>query len=511
MTNNRNQLRLNLKPQDYRRKELFIAFTLIAIGIIFALVGISGNSTKFTPHVYGLRFEWVAAGLGLWLIVLGYGWYRYTGRFDPFEPPSWISLNVYIQVVLNIWLLQRNELTGIPWVDANREVIMPLTVFLFVVGLTVLWISYEFFYRRMYPARNKLQLKSGNFNLTITSIIWLIGFLFSIYAAVKGIGSYLGISTVAGFSWENYFYFVSLLENAALAGLIIHLVRNQSLSGWLWFGFVVFSELALSLINGSKGFALSLLWIAIYIYYAQQKLPKRWLLAGAVAVIILVPVVNDFRDILRYINLGSGVGISQRIDALGTAITSVNDQSIGGLFTSTTDTFKSRQGSIMDISASVLVLHPNQIPYLGGQMAAWFFPQMIPRLFWPNKPTDRPAILYITSTYTGAPSEYTLSDIGLFADAYRAGGWIIVMICFFVLAFLLAWLYLQGPGNKNIAGTVFYVIMITQIIRYEGDITTTAIRVIQFAPLLWFAIFKIMFNKKTTTPLKTTTSLNERP
>lgn len=485
----------NKKGQNFTRKDLNLAMIFFAISGLILIYGISGSVPKLTPHIFGEKFEWASAILGIWIALVIFLWSRYTQKFDPFEPPTWISINVYLQVILNVWLLQRDRIPGIPWLNSQLATIMPYTVLLFSIGLTVLWVGYVLFFRKLYPIRKRLQKKSGNINIVAAFLIWLFGFLFSVYASVTGIGTFLGVYTVSGFAWENYFFFINILENTALAALVIYIIRNQSLFGWFWFTFVILSELIISLINGSKGFALSMLWIVIYIYYARQKLSRRWVLIGALVIVLLVPVVNDFRVVLRSINLGSGVGITQRFDALITAISSVTDQPINNLITSTTDTFKNRQGSIMDVTASVLSLHPEYIPYSGREMLQWFFPQLIPRLFWPTKPTERPSILNITTTYYGTQQEYSFSEIGLFADSYRAGGWIIVVVWFLISSVFLAWLYLQGPGSENLAGIVFYIVMITQIFRYDGDITTTVLRLLQFGPLLWLVIFKVIYSK----------------
>jgi hypothetical protein len=148
---------------------------------------------------------------------------------------------------------------------------------------------------------------------------------------------------------------------------------------------------------------------------------------------------------------------------------------------------------MLNIAASAMFLHPNLQPFVGLEMVEYFFPQLIPRVLFPFKSTERPSLYMITTTYGGAPSEYSFTAIGQFADSYRAGGWATVIIWFGVLGIFTAWLYLEGPGSGNLAGTVFYITVLTLILRYDFDTATILIQLIQFGILLWLIVMRGMF------------------
>jgi hypothetical protein len=337
--------------------------------------------------------------------------------------------------------------------------------------------------------------RSRSISLVNTFLIWLLGTFAALYASLAGVGSYLGTATVGGFAWENYFMFISVVTKAAELALIIHIFRKPSLPGWIWFIFVVSLNLVIPLINGSKSFALNFLWILIAIYYARKKFPIQWALIGVAAVVLFVPVVNNYRYFLIAINTGRGVSAPNRAQALISTLGELPTISFNDLIESTSTTFERRQGSLLDITASVLVLHPRQLSFVGGQMFQEFITQLIPRLIWPDKPAERSSLAYITSTYTEARSEYVFSEIGLVADSYRAGGLLTVVFFFIFLSSLLAYLYVQGPFRNNTPGIVLFIVIITQIIRYEGEISTTLLRLIQFVPLLWIIIFRVIYTK----------------
>jgi len=420
------------------------------------------------------------------MLMLWWSWRR--GKFDLFEPPVWISLNLYLQVVLNVWLLQRDRTPAIPWVRSNYATVIPLAVMLFGVALTIFWGAYAWAYSRL--SNRPVKPVSSRMRLQAVILIWVLGWIVGVISAVVGTSSYLGAS---GSVWQNYIAFVEIITDAATAALVIYHFRRPSVIGWVWLGFVIVSDIAASLIVGSKLFALSLLWLIVYIYYATNRLPKRWLAAGFVVVVLFVPVVNQFRNILWKVGESQAVSFSGRLVSLADAMSTTLSQPLSSAFENTTQTFEQRQGSMVDLTASVLYLTPSQLPYVGREMAQYFFQQIIPRVIWPDKPADRPSILYITSTYGGASSEYAFTEIGLVADSYRAGGLPTVVIWFVLTGLFCAWLYDYGIVRGSTAGIVFYVTVLVHLIRYEADITTTSLYLIEFVPLIWLIVTRIMF------------------
>jgi len=486
-----------------RRVMLGAALFFLTAPILILMMQIPGiaDVLSIQPHVYGLIFELTAAGLGVWLVILMLWWSRRWGKFDLFEPPVWISLNLYLQVVLNVWLLQRDRIPTIPWVRENYATAMPAAVVLFGIALTILWGAYAWAYNRL--SNRRVKLAASRMRLQAVMLIWVMGWLVGIMSVVAGTSSYLG---GGGSVWSNYLAFIEIITDAATAALVIYQFRRPSTIGWVWLGVVVLTDIGLPLVAGSKGFALSLLWLVIYIYYATNRLPKRWLAVGFVVVVLFVPVVNQFRNILWKVGESQAASFTGRLEALGDAMSTTLSQPVSSAVESTRQTFEQRQGNMLDLTASVLYLTPAQLPYAGPEMAQYFFQQIIPRVIWPDKPTDRPQIFYTTSTYGGAPSEYAFTEIGLAADSYRAGGLPTVAIWFVLMGLFCAWLYHYGIVRGGTAGIVFYVTVLLHIIRYEADITTRLLYLIEFVPLIWFIVMRIMFTPETTEQSKLASS-----
>ena len=91
---------------------------MITALFIVAIIGLP-TLLKVQPHVMGQDFEFSSALLGVWLTLVIIAWSSVTKRFDPFELPTWISINTYFQIVVNVWLLQRDFTPVAPWLQQN--------------------------------------------------------------------------------------------------------------------------------------------------------------------------------------------------------------------------------------------------------------------------------------------------------------------------------------------------------------------------------------------------------
>jgi len=483
-------------PERSKRRELLIAASFV-FAITLVLLIAATQAVKLPPHAYGVWFDAACAGLGLWLTILIVAWIKKTGRFDPFELPVWFSINIYVQVVMNIWLLQRDRVSAIPWLS-NDTSMMPLAVLLFGVALTALWVGYALMYRRLTSRpRVKKASTEREVNVVNTYLVWLVTWLVSLYVSFSGISSYLGSGIGSNLGWLNYYRFVEIVGSAAMALLAIRHFRKPTLFGWVWLAVIIGAQVAQSLIAGSKIFALFLIWLAMYYFYARRRFPKIWVLIAGMLVVLLVPVVNGYREELHILDHGQGVSLEDRVTALKNVFTGTVVQPVQTSFASTRATFQYRQGGMLDLTASALYLHPDHLYFVGPEMAEAFVPQLVPRVFWPGKPLTRSPLLLITTVYGGAISEHSFSTLGLVADSYRAGGWVATVIFFLILGAFMAWLYVQGPVRDSLMGIVFYTTLLSYIILYDRDFSTLLVNLIQFGPLIWILIRWVLFSSPT--------------
>jgi hypothetical protein len=473
-----------------RAMALFLSLTFFFLG--FFLIIFMAQQSSLRTHLYGISFELISFSLGLVLVIIIGAWVKLNQRFDPFEFPIWLSMNVYIQVIMNVWLLQRDRGSSIPWLINNPST-LTLAVVLFGVSLVMLWTGYILVYRWTDGSKQMPKTKREVVNISHTYLVWFVTWLIGIYVTLAGIGSYLGSGISSNLAWLNYYQFAAVIGSAATATLTILHFKKPSRASWMWSSVVLGSQIILSVIAGSKSFVLLLIWFVMYFYYARRSLPRFWVIVAGMLVILLVPVVNRYRVELHALDSGKGVSLAARVNALADSVAETTSQPLQSSFESTKNTFQVRQGSLLEITASVLALHPDRMPFVGTEMVNEFFPQLIPRVFWPEKPVSLSPLYKITTVYTGAATEYSFSSIGLSADAYRAGGWITVIIFFFLLGGLLAWLYRIGPQSGSLAGTVFYTTLLSNLILYDKDVFGLLVNLAQFGPIIWVTIRLVLF------------------
>lgn len=479
--------------ESAKRKLLWMSMAFLVLGEGLLLFLLSGARVTLSPHVLGVGFELAAAGLGVWLVLIVVWWVRRRGRLDLFELPVWISLNVYVQIILNTWFFRRDEVSRIPWVQTHHATVVPVAVLLFGVALTSLWVGYAWVAER--ARRKRMSSTSRSMNPSRVAVVWFATWIVANISVVLGTSTYLGKGI--GSRWANYLQFIEVIGAAATYALVIHHFRRPKPSGWIWLALVYGSGVVTSLVFGSKGFAYTFLWLAACIYYARQKIPTRWLLAGFVIIVVLVPVVNRFRSNLWSAGRGQGVAFSDRLPALKDALADSLAQPIESSLEETRDVFESRQGSMLDTTASVLYLHPSHMPFLGREMLDYFIDSLVPRIVWPDKPTGRASFYQIMQTYLGIEAQ-GFAAIGLVADSYRAGGWLFVAVWFLALGALGGWFYAQGPGSGSAAGTVLYIVLLANLFRYDGAIVTVLLDFFRVIPLIWLIVMRVLFSPLST-------------
>lgn len=473
-----------------KRSLLSLAAAFIVIALAIVIFGTNSFSKILGVHAFGSMFDIAAALLGLWLVILIWLWGRWRGKFDPFEPPIWFSINVYFQVVANVWLLQRDEPATIQWL-ANNSTAYATAVLLFGVGITALWLGYGLTFSALHTSERFQSAPQRMPRLAIASSAWIAGTAVTIVSTLLGTSTFLGQNVGAASS--NYLYFIDLATKTVATVLVINHFQRPTAAGRWWLIAVVMLSIGVGLFSGSKVFLMDILWLIMLVYYAKGKIPIRWPILLLVALIFLVPVVNTYRTLLLSINSGTGVGTVERVQALGEALWTSLTRPVGDAVDTSRETFESRQGNLLHITASAVYLHPQYVSYVGGHMVEFLIPQLVPRVFWPSKPAPPELLMRKTTLYFGAPFETSLATLGQVADSYRAAGWLGTAVWHSLLGIFAAWLYIQGPYRKSYPGTVFSIIVLSQILRYDKDMLLTIIQMLQFATVLWLIVNWVLF------------------
>jgi hypothetical protein len=253
-------------------------------------------------------------------------------------------------------------------------------------------------------------------------------------------------------------------------------------------------EIVTGVIGGSKTGLYGLFYIFVLVFYVYGKINWKWLLIGAIAVVFAVTGVATYRDYVRTYNVLYGESYTTRIGFLFNSLSEVVTSHPVGLINQTQDILEQRQSSIMEVTAAMMASHPEYYPFLGRELFSQILIQSIPRFLWPEKPSGRVDFYNIMSLYFDRP-DTSFASPGQAGDAYRTGGWGMVIIWHLLLGGLGAVLYFWGPQRKNISNTVFYIIAIFQFIPYDEAIFISIQRGLIFGSILLIILNYVMHKR----------------
>ena len=482
---------------DQRKARLlFISLTFFVFSLLI-LIGLFGK-IEFNP-ILNTRLEWGILILGVILSSVIVLWVRYVGKFDLFEFPIWISLNVYLQVLVSYWLFNTDPGKIYPSLRNDFNNWMFQALLLISASLLALWLGYIFYNRRMKDPIKKISGSARQFNLSRTIIVWFFLWLIITLAVPLNL---IGWGGTAIGVWGNYLEFINILYLAAFSALAIYHFRKPTTLGWIWLSLTVIISLINGVAIGTRATIFVLINLVILIYYATGRFKWQLLFAGGLIVLILVPAATHFRSIVPRF---SPVEPEKRFSTTFEAVAGTIDRPIGDLYEQVADLFGARQGSLFMVTASVIRNHPMILPFIMEPMVEQIAIGLIPRIIWPSKPVGNPELYYITITYSDRSSESSFTAIGLIADSYRIGGWFVSILFFIFLGIIMAWVYWRGPLNQNMVWIIFYISLLG-IITYDGNIYSLSTFVIQRSIILWGFINFILFSKKSDKQLITNTN-----
>jgi hypothetical protein len=455
-----------------------LCFSVSGLILIFWLGNIEINT------LLNSRVQWGILLMGIFLGALTILWARRRGKIDIFEFPTWTSLNLYVQAVLSVVFFYNRIEQIYPSLRNNYNYWLYQAILLLCIGLGSIWIGYSFVIYYLIKKNDKPKKITRTLNLRLAVIIWILLWLFMTYSTFA---NFLGWGGTAIGVWSNYLAFVQILYLAASAALLLHHFRNPTTLGWVWMTIALFFAVINGISIGTRAVVFYFIYIFILAYYATGKYKWRWLIIGAIAMVILVPSASLIRDqIPRF----RAVRSQERLNSTINSINEVIEEPIVQLITQVVELFSTRQGGLFLITASSMRIHSGGNSYVGSDMLDEFLIGLIPRVVWRSKPAGQLDLYRISTTYADAPSETSFSDIGLIADAFRAGGWFFVIFIFILLGGFMGWIYWKGPLLKNDEWIVFYFLLLT-IITYSRPILEIGLFLFQRAILL--GIFIIFF------------------
>ncbi len=432
---------------------------------------------RIIPHSFGIEFDLICIGITISIIAILIYYFLRKGKIDIFEFPIWFTLNIYIQVILNVWLVQRNIRFTSPWLQSNPDVNAIQTMMLLWVGMIFIWVAWLWPKRLTIPLLKIKNSDKSNPRIGVITAFWFFTWMINLYFIINGSQGYLGANS--SFIGGNYLLFISLINDLTTFILMIYIFTNPSKVGYLWMIFAISSRLLLSIFMGTKGGIFILLYLIMSYYYVHRKLKKTWVLLGIVAILITVPLVTTFRENLfkAGFDRNKGASYTARFPVLIDSFTSIFAGSISDIIYQTQDNLKERQGGIFEVTAAFMAVHPKYQPFVIHDFINSFTHLIIPRFIWPDKPTARPDLYNISTNYLGSKIELSFSESGQIADAYRVGGIIFLFIWLVFISRLILIMYKAGPEKSSMSGTSLYLLFITGFITYNLDLLSTILKV----------------------------------
>lgn len=478
------------------RSMLWVAaiFIFAALILVFFFLGIN-KVIHIEPHDLGIQFDLLCIFLTITIVIVLVLYYLQRKRFDFFEFPVWFTLNIYIQVIINVWLLQRDYQFSSPWITNSGEVAIR-TIILIWGSLAIIWTTYFLGIRHHKPNAPTKKINNSKPRLKLMVFVWFLTWSINFIYTINGSQGFL--SGQNNFTGGNYLYFVNLINYLVTFNLMINYFRSPTNWGRLWIIFVCTSTIFISLILGTKSGIFIFLYLAICYFYVHGRLPIKWLAIGVSVLLFVVPVVTTFRLNLygKGFSQSAGASFSERIPILQKTINDVLSNPSVDVIGQTKENFEARQSGIFQVTAGFLAVHPKYVPFVFVDYVELIATSTIPRFIWPDKPTTRPQLYNILTNYFGAKQETSFAAVGQIADAYRIGGPVFLFLWFIFITWFMLKLYIAGPGRKSVSGTGFYVLFLTQIITYDNSLNLIMIRLLQFGIILYFLNNYVFFNQK---------------
>ena len=292
---------------------------------------------------------------------------------------------------------------------------------------------------------------------------------------------------------DQWIGYVEDLRLLALALLVAHVVRKGS--GRAWLGVALSVELMLGL---SSGFFTPVIMpvvlcaVAATVFDRLRVRHVALVAAAALAVSTFVPVIAAIRE-----DRIGGVGtadLSGTDDALSTPVRYWLDGVSGGegLYAK----FFGRQIEVATATGLVVTLSPEVVPYEGFDRFLTLPSGLIPRVFWPDKPTLSRGV-WFSSVFRGLDQNTTsYSAMTIFTEGYLFYGWIGAVVAMLIAGAALAVL---RRGLDDPRFVLVYLALVPTILQIEPEFSSYLTVLVQRS-LVFVVVFLLLSHGRAMKP-----------
>jgi hypothetical protein len=263
---------------------------------------------------------------------------------------------------------------------------------------------------------------------------------------------------------SQFFMAVAQLGTFALAVLAIeHYFHPRDGRRRLIFWSVFLSECGWGVVSGMKSELLqNFVVVALVSSFARGRLQKTWILAPVLGFVLLYPIFNNYRKLLRHDRTEASSATSVIADARRSVSQSLESGSgLDGWFASSARLSLLRLNVLQDVG--LLLAVTSQGHSLESSARWWMIPfyPFIPRFVWPSKPVLDKGLQFSIRLGYGDQGSTAVSYPG---DLYVTCGWAGLLFGMFLMGVVAQWLtnFLRRSFGKR-SLSVYAVIFLTAV------------------------------------------------
>lgn len=460
--------------------------------IVFVTLGSAGCLAALAMHLF---FGKTPVGFFIFLLAyfsgLSYLYISISGKVQLvrlFDLPVFVTIRVLVGfgfAPLLTFLTSQN-----PDEDLSSGAVVRATALALVVaGMVAFWAGCLLVQRKPHHSQILLPQKNDQRRiLTIALLLYGLGFACKVYLLRAHMWSY---TTSFDLYWANLsdaqvFMFGSQFASVALLMLCIEKFSapGRRLVDWLFWA-MFFSECAWGFISGMKSVLLAnLISVALISTILRRKLAKTWVTAAVAGMIVLYPLFDSYRAVLRGESAVEVSSFETAARALNLAVADslrTTPSSSDWLQTGTDNSIA--RFDLLSSFVNVITLREGASE-IHGDERLWMIPfyPFIPRSVWPSKPILDDGARF--SEVLGFGRE-TSTAVTYPADCYIYAGIPGLLIGMFVLG-LLAQRFtnaVNGPTSKY--QVLKYSVLTLTCFTLETSVFSTWTSILKLLPALF--------------------------
>jgi hypothetical protein len=332
--------------------------------------------------------------------------------------------------------------------------------------------------------------------LAFGACLYLAGFGAKVYMLRSGMYSYLQSLVVTNAHLAQAQVWI-VLSGFGLYALVLFSIeayyhpgdKVRTLLLWTVFG----SECFWGLISGMKGNLLfNFVAVALVSSKAGRKLRIRWFALAILGLVVIYPLIDQYRSIVRRTGRDATTSVSAATEAIrGAAMESVRrERTAGGWVASGWSSSLDRVNMLQNVA--LLLAYQDRAYLLEGDERLWMIPiyPFVPRFLWPGKPVQDIGLRFTKLLGGGATSCSSPTIPGdLYVLHYGIPG---VLVGMFLVGLVAQWLtnpVKLCPSKRNL---FIYACVFFAVANWENDFfaySTGVIRTFVIVQILALIIY----------------------